>query len=290
MEEYPNNIVEDAPAGAKKRSSNTLPLVIALLVCAALAVAILLIRGGCSNSATYKLKMAITELSCECPVDYGDGVMLDSVKYDEDRNEVYMLIVMNELYYDLESLKSDEAIMKNQVRLFFSKTENNKWLSDLVNAKAVLKFSCKGKMFGEETPVFSFSLDEVKEMSQSNLSQAEINKLELENWLLVENNSCPKDMDNGMTATKVAQEGDKVVFYFQGVNKEGIKYFRANPEYIDTVKNSMLSGLAGDRIMQLEFRILTNNGLGVVYRHYDEDPKDSLDIAFSVDELRKAIR
>lgn len=56
--ENPNNMVEDVPTGAK-RSGNILPLVIAVLVCAAMAGAIMLMRGGCSSSATTKLKMAV---------------------------------------------------------------------------------------------------------------------------------------------------------------------------------------------------------------------------------------
>ncbi len=289
MEENPNNMVEDAPAGAKKRSSNILPLVIAVLVCAAMAGAIVLMRGGCSNSATHKLKMAVTEANNSCPYDFGSGGSILSIKYDEDRNEVAMLIAINEEVMSAVMLKQNSANSKKQMRLNLSQSTCKQLLLDLANAGASYKVTFKGLQSGNTVDI-PFTSEEIKEMSEREMSQAEIEELSFENWLFMQNNSCPQDIGDGMSMTKVVREGDKVIVYIQGAEKEYVRFFRTNDEYVDAAKSDMLSGLIEDKSIQLNFQMLTRNGMGLVYRFYHDDPKKCVDFAFTVDELHNALK
>ncbi len=287
MEENPNNMVEAAPAGAKKRSS-ILPLVIALLVCAAMAGAIMLMRGGCSNSAAHhKLKVGVEAANAKCPYDMGYGGSLLSIKYDEDRNEVAMLMAVNEEIASPVVLKKNNAIAKKQMRLNLSQSTSKQMLQDLVNAGASFKATFKGMSSGKTVDIV-FPPEEVKEMLNSNMSQAEIDEMRLENWLFMQQESCPQYMADGMAITKIKREADDVIMYIQVEYAEALDNLRAA---MDEAKRELLSEIAGDRTCQAEMELMTSNGIGLVYRFYHDDPKKKcVDYAFTVDELHNALR
>ncbi len=289
MEENPYNMVEDAPAGAKKRSSNILPLVIAVLVCAAMAGAIMLMRGGCSNSATTKLKMEALRANEGCPVDYGNGMTLQSVVYDEASNVVTMTVAVDNESFDMDYLRTNADVAKKNVYLSFSQGDCKPMVNDIANGGAGFKVVLKDKKGGKTVDVL-LSPDEVKQMSKSNLSQAEIGKMKFDNWLLVQNRACPQDLGDGTAIAKVVAEEGFVVLYIQGEDNETIDYIRDDSDYYNFMKSNMMSGLAEDVATQSQFALLASNGYGLVFRFYHDDPKKSADITYSVDELQKAMQ
>ena len=282
--ENPNNMVEDVPTGAK-RSGNILPLVIAVLVCAAMAGAIMLMRGGCSSSATTKLKMAVEAANAKCPYDMGYGGSLLSIKYDEDRNEVAMLMAVNEEIANPVLLKKDNAIAKKQMRLNLSQSTSKRMLQDLVNAGASFKATFKGMTSGKTVDIL-FPPEEIKEMLNSKMSQTEIDEMRFENWLFMQQEGCPQDLGDGMTITEVTSEDDNVIMYIQVEYAEALDYLRA---VNDEAKREMLSELAEDRTTQAELQLMTSNAKGLEYRFYHDDPKKSVDIAFSFVELNEVL-
>ena len=284
MEENPNNMVEGVPAGTKKRSgSSILPLVIAVLVCAALAGAIMLMRGGCSNSSA--LKIGVEAANAKCPYDMGYGGSLLSIKYDEDRNEVAMLMAVNEEIASPVVLKKNNAIAKKQMRLNLSQSTSKRMLQDLVNAGASFKATFKGMTSGKTVDIV-FSPGEIKEMLNSNMSQTEIDEMRFENWLIMQQEGCPQDLGDGMTITKVTSEGDDVVMYIHVEYAEELDNVRA---VNDEAKLEMLSEIAGDKTGQSELQLLAINFKGLVYRFYHDDTEKCVDIAFTFVEMNEVL-
>lgn len=264
--------------------SHAVPLLVCVVVYAVIAV-LSVMMCSCGGKADSNLKTAVALANSMCPYDYGNGTKLESIKYDESRNEATMtLAVYNEdENLDIEYLKSNGAVMKNQLSVALSQDKNNQWLKELAKAGASFKVAIKGLQSGKSA-VFTFTAEEVKEMAKGNVPQADMNQ-DLDSWVAMQNQTCPQDMGDGMSVTKFTREEDNVVMYVHTPFKEELDYLRDNAGDLDTTKGLMLTRLASGGVAQL----MVSNGVGFVCRLFADDPTDGVDIKVTVEELRNEL-
>ena len=264
--------------------SHAIPLLVSMVVYAVIAVLSVMMCscGGKANSNS-TLKEAIAMANSMCPVDYGNGSKLESIKYDESRNEATMTLSVDGESLDIATLKSNEAIVKKLLCASFSQGKGNQWMIELANAGASFKVVFKVAPSGESA-VFTFTAEEVKEMAKGNVPQTDMAQ-DLDAWVATQNKACPQAMGDGMSVTKFAREGDNVVMYVHSPFKEELDYLRNNIGDTDTTKGLMLTGLAGSGAAEL----MVSNGVGFVCRLFADDPTDGVDIKITVEELRNEL-
>ncbi|HBC21008.1 MAG TPA: hypothetical protein DC009_02720 [Porphyromonadaceae bacterium] len=264
--------------------SHVIPLLVSAVVYAVIAVSAVMMCscGGRANSNS-NLKKAMAVANSMCPVDYGNGSKLESIKYDESRNEATMTLSVDGGSLDVATLKSNETIVKQMLCASFSQGSGNQWMVELANAGASFKAVFK-EMPSGKTAEFTFTAEEVKEMAKGNVPQTGMNQ-DLDAWVATQNKACPLDMGDGMSVTQFAREGDNVVMYVHTPFKEDLDYLRDNAGDLDTTKGLMLTRLAGAGAAEL----MVSNGAGFVCRLFADDPTDGVDIKITVDELRSSI-
>ncbi len=264
--------------------SHVIPLLVSMIVYAVIAVSAVMMCscGGKSNSNS-TLKEAIAMANSMCPVDYGNGSKLESIKYDESRNEATMTLSVDGGSVDVATLKSNEAIVKKLLCASFSQGSGNQWMIELANARASFKVVFKVVPSGQSA-VFTFTSEEVKEMAKGNVPQTGMNQ-DLDSWVSMQNKACPLDMGDGMSVTQFAREGDNVVMYVHTPFKEELDYLRDNAGDLDTTKGLMLTRLVGGGVAKL----MVSDGVGFVCRLFADDPTDGVDIKITVEELRNEL-
>ncbi len=263
--------------------SHVIPLLVSAVVYAVIAVSAVMMCSctGRANSNS-NLKKAIAVANSMCPIDYGNGSKLESIKYDESRNEATMTLSVDGGSVDIATLKSNETIVKQMLCASFSQGSGNQWMVELANAGASFKAVFK-EMPSGKTAEFTFTAEEVKGMAKGNVPQTGMNQ-GLDAWVATQNKACPQNLGDGISITQVAREGNNVVMYVQ-VDNENMDYLRSNAGDIEATKDEILAELAGDGVV----RLLVSNGAGYVYRFFVDDPTDCVDIKFTVDELRGSI-
>lgn len=103
------------------------------------------------------------------------------------------------------------------------------------------------------------------------------------------NSSCPMEIEEGMTMTKVFLEGENVVYQYEITQKEGedlYAEFFAGETFQET-KESILSELkADDKDLQAFVTLCVKSGVGIIYKYSEPATGRQLDIPISAEELK----
>ena len=174
----------------------------------------LIAMTSCEDANVTKLKKEIHSADAMCPISYGLGGDLISIKYHEKDNTVLMYYSLNEEMSSHVFLKQNKDNMLKQFRLSLSHGDSQQMLKDIVNAKASLMVIYKTPSTGK-TIKFSLPYEELKEIKNNPLSEIEVKRMVLENSIAMQNSALPSKVDEGMVQTKVSIVDENVVYYYQ---------------------------------------------------------------------------
>ena len=129
-----------------------------------------------------------------------------------------------------------------------------------------------------------FTVEELKEKLDKQLTQGDINEMLEENLVFTANSSCPYIVEEGLTMISVEDDGENVI-YTAEVDEElyDIGLFILNKE---SCKQS-IKEMFNDQSAQQEMKVFTSVNRGIVYRYVGNKSKKSIDITFTPIELKK---
>lgn len=103
------------------------------------------------------------------------------------------------------------------------------------------------------------------------------------------NSSCPMEIEEGMTMTKMFLEGENVIYLYEITQEEGedlYAEFFAGETFQET-KESILSELkTGDKDVQAFVTLCVKSGVGIIYKYSEPATGRQLDIPISTEELK----
>lgn len=216
----------------------------------------------------------VTGLGC----DYSKGEGTMTVHFDDpqvvksmnaqDKKTAKRLVGLLLMHYDLRALAKDFVEADYSLRVTFPESNNEK--------------------------EFLFTPEEIKEVSKYGLSEEELDREYLKAAVEFENQLCPRDLGNGVTATKVVNEKKNVVYYFQVKNKAAIDSLRANADSINAQTSMRVDQMPlpkSDSQKENDYvsgRIRPNSisraEKGLILRFYSGSPKKCVDIKYTKDE------
>lgn len=244
---------------------------------------------GCEDTNVKKLKKEIHAADAVCPISFGLGGDLISIKYHEKDNSVLMYISLNEEMSSHVFLKQNKENMLKHFRLSMLHDSSQQMLKDMVNAKASLMVIFKTPSTGK-TIKFSLPYEEMKEIMDNPLSEMEVKRMILENSVAMQNSSMPMKIDEGMVQTKVSIVDDNVVYYYElDEDLYDIKAMKNMPTELKDGIREELKNMRRDPIIQRELQMLNALGIGYMYRYYGKTSKDYVDVTFTSDELARYI-
>lgn len=245
---------------------------------------------GCENANITKLKKEVHSADAVCPISYGLGGDLISIKYHEKDNMVLMYYSLNEELSSHVFLKQNKDNMMKQFRLSLSHDGARQMLKDMVNAKASLMVIYKAPSTGK-TIKFSLPYEELKEIKDNPLSETEVKRMILENSVAMQNSSMPMKVDEGMVQTKVSIVDDNVVYYYElDEDLYDIKTMKKMPVELKDGIREELKNVRRDPTIQRELQMLNSLGMGYMYRYYGKTSKDYVDVIFTPEELAVYMR
>ena len=236
---------------------------------------------GCENANLAELKKAVADADKECPMNMGmTGDML-SIKYSDEANEVQFYYSLNEDEGGFEVSSKTKNILRQLLKLGFSKGESRDLLKQMAEAGVGVGVTYKGASSGKAIKL-SFSPEEVRQMSDSPMTDEEINRLSLTLQVEIENSRCPYQIEEGMEITRVYDDGDRVVYNCSmDEDMYSIPALRASlsevkPNIKETFDDPVVKHLTG---------MIKALGKSLVYHYYGDTTGESVDIVFTPDEL-----
>jgi hypothetical protein len=236
----------------------------------------------CENANIARLKNEVNDFDRQCP--YNMGMMGDilSVKYNEHFKEVQFYFSLNEKMVNIDMLKNNEQMIRQSVKLSFSRNESQEMVKMIINAGASLMITFKGSESGKSL-IITLSESDLQDMLDNPLSESETNELLLENQLAMENSSCPYSIEKGIEMVGAHDDGLNVVYECRlDEDIYDIDVFKYAKE---DIKNSMKE-MFDDPVIITEVKLMKSIGRGLVYRYTGDKSSESVDITFSVEELK----
>ena len=177
-----------------------------------LVFAISLLSIGCINNSRANLKKGIEEANRKLPTRFRTDKIFEKIQYnDEDNQVIFTYTIINPEI--METLSETEVITEN-LRLIMLSKDFKPLLNELINAKSSLKFTYKSAE-KSETVDFVFTSDQLKEISKMRISEDERAENLLKNAIQIQNSKLPIEIEEGLVLTKLVDEGENVVIYFE---------------------------------------------------------------------------
>lgn len=248
--------------------------------------AVMVYFTSCENENVKRLKHEIEAADKQCPVNMGMMGDVLSMKYDEKAKEVQLYFSINDDMLSIEALKNNEQMALQSMKLSFSKGESREMLKQMIKAGAGLSITYKSAYTGKSFRV-NLSLEDLKEIRDTPMTDKEINKMLLNNLLAMENSSCPYLVDEGMEMVKAYDDGANIVYAYR-IDEEmydisALKFAQ------DEIKQNMKE-MCKDPLMKKQLGIIKSLDKGFVCHYYGDTSGESVDIVFSNDELSHYLR
>lgn len=255
-------------------------IILSVLVAAIVAIAF---STSCESENTKELKIGVAVFDKQCPVNMGMVGDLLSVKYDEKKKEVQYYMSLNDDMVSLDLMKKNEKMARQTLKLSFSKNDANAFLEQMIKAGAGLSVTYKSASTGKTLNI-SFTPDELKQIKNNPITEKEISRLLLNNMLAMTNAGCPHPIYEGVEMEKVFEEGDNVVYIYR-VDEEmyDISPMKARKKEAKDGMKEMFK----DPSMKRDLGVLKSLDKGLVFRSYGDQSRDSIDIIFTNEEIRR---
>lgn len=244
-------------------------------------IVVMAFTARCEDADDLKLKAEIEAADRLCPVNMGVMGTMVGIKYDVQQKEVQMHFSLNDDLVKIDVLKENEQLIVRTIQLSFSKGESKGMLSQLVSADAGLSLTFDSASTGKSFTV-KLSPEDIKDMYDRPMADDEINRLILQNQLVIENSRCPYAVADGMEMVRAYDDGDNIVY---ACRVDETMYDVATIERAkEEIKQDQRS-FFDDPIMKRQLGIIRSLGKGFVYRYYGDTSGESADIVFTPDEI-----
>ncbi len=248
-----------------------------------LVIALVCLMASCAKSAQNKLNETAKQINRELPMDFGNGVCMDSMVYDETDNTLKFYYSLSEEYQTVGSLRGAHDAQRRFLTSFLSSQSGNEFTKLLVDAKSNISLEYTGSKTGDKTTL-TFYAKEIKEILDGQ-EDAKDDRTILSDLLAVSNDQCPVQLNgDDLVMTGVALGDDNIEFYYT-YNPEVYEF---DPADTDELKAMMKPALQAElnapgNAMQLE--LMKKLNLGITYT-FEADGREPLTFGFSSQEVK----
>ncbi len=233
-----------------------------------------------SNKYITKLKEMIEEGNRSCPMDLGMLGEVQKMNYDENSNHVKFHYLIDETNTPL-TIYDDTKNIKQSLKITLFTESSRPLMKSLIDAKAGLQLIYKGSK-SKKTKKINLSYTELKEAYNNPITEKEKNLILLENQIARENGACPMTVSEGMVMDKVFDTGSYVVWRYR-LDED---YYSLSDFSASEVKQNMIAVFKDPTINQI-MQLMIKNNRGVIYRYYGETSNKTVDVKFTVSELKQ---
>ena len=253
-----------------------------LLLIPALA---LLALGSCSKPEKNTLRLLVDNIDRSCPVDLGSTGVMESARYDEKANRVVLTYVVNEDEVEIAGLSKVTAEQKTFLSSFLRSDSASTFLNSLVDADASLAYTFRGAT-SRDSIVISLDASELKEIST--MAEDEDNaRAQLESIVAITNRQCPSTIDDGLTLTSVAIEGEYITFYYSYDTSIITIPRDVIPELTEATKTALREELS-DPSGRTQLALMKECGIGARYIYNPTTEEETpVIVIISPDEIAK---
>lgn len=255
------------------------------LMCLFALMAMMLTFSACENSTIKELKQEIEKVNKACPQNMGLMGDMMSAKYNDDTKTAEFYYITNDEFVDIDLLRKN----KDMVRLSFKSllndnSEFSKAMKLASDAGVGLKYTFKSKDTGKSVDVVLTSEDIKKALNEPVYEEATY-ELQLKTMIENENSTYPQDLGSGLTMQSVKLTDDYVV-YLCYMDEDIFDMSMIDEETKEAMKDGII-GMMDDITIKTQLKIFVKNGKGLVYRYQGDESGKTVDIIFSVDELKQ---
>lgn len=254
-----------------------------LLIAAAAVLVFYLIVGlaRTEDAASKKLRQEIESADANCPANVGMMGQIEGMKYDEEARKVTMTMILNEEVAELELLRNHPdplGIMKMSTSVGDSKN----MLQDIVDAGAGLTIVVKGSRTGDRFEIKATE-DDLRDAIDNPMTDEEKTRQVIDTQLAVENSRCPYDVDEGLTVTKVYDDGTNIVYDYR-VDESMYDF-----ELVEAGREDLRQGMVEmfpDPVINSQLKRYHALGRGLSCRYYGSLTGAEFAVTFTPEELR----
>lgn len=235
-----------------KRTNALLSVLVLIFLTAAIS---------CGNSDRNRLRLNVEQLNAECPLSMGDIGVMESSRYNTDKNIVTFTYALSDENLNLKGLAQASEHQKLVLGAFL-RTDGKEILDMLVKADASLELVYKAMQSRDSVSVTLWP-DELKEMAET---QNEVldDRSQLEHIVAISNAQCPQVIDEGITLTSARLEGDFMVFYYTYDSD----MMTIDSSLVDELKSAMKQELAAEMAQpagESQLKLMKQCGMGFRY-------------------------
>lgn len=233
-----------------------------------------------SNKYITKLKEMIEEGNRSCPMDLGMLGEVQKMNYNENSNHVKFHYLIDETNTPL-TIYDDTKNIKQSLKITLFTESSRPLMKSLIDAKAGLQLIYKGSK-SQKTKKINLSYTELKEAYNNPITEKEKNLILMENQIARENGACPMTVSEGMVMDKVFDTGSYVVWRYR-LDED---YYSLSDFSASEVKQNMIAVFKDPTINQI-MQLMIKNNRGVIYRYYGDTSNKTVDVKFTVSELKQ---
>ncbi|MDE6207076.1 MAG: hypothetical protein K2M55_04645, partial [Muribaculaceae bacterium] len=191
-------------------------------------------KGSASNPTGIELTVA--QMQGDLPLDLGNGVILQSITYDNKARVLTFSYVSDERNVNVGAFVKAQSAQKRFLTTLLSSDDSAELVQMLVDAGSSIDYKYHGTLSGEDGTVH-FSNDDLKDIAGSNDSTRDA-RGELTDLVAITRAQCPLEFDGpDMLLDSVVLTDDNINFY---VSCNSERYdLRGN---FDAFRSSLLDG------------------------------------------------
>ena len=249
-----------------------------------LVICVVLLMASCTKSAQNKLNATAEQINQELPMDFGNGICMDSLTYDEADNTLIFHYALSEEYQTVGSLRGAHDAQRRFLTSYLSSQAGNEFTKLLVVATANISLEYTGSKTGDKTTL-TFYAKEIKEILDGQ-EDAQDDRTVLSNLLAVTNDQCPVQLNgDDLVMTGVALGDENIEFYYT-YNPEVYEFDPANTDALKALMKPALQEelSAPGNAMQLE--LMKKLNLGITYT-FEGEGHDPITFGFTAQEVQE---
>lgn len=243
---------------------------------------VLLATGACQLSKTERLKREIEVADDDCPIELGMMGSITGIAYDSELSLVDITIELSDVSV-LNGLKANRNLSHKALLLSFSRGEAKKLLEMVAEAGAGIEFK-----FTTDSSNRSFTINlshsDVRDAIENPLTEDEASRLLIETQVMMENARCPYSVGEGLTMTRVFDDGSSIVYCC--TVDENIYDMDIMAKNLAGMKDN-IGELFEDPVMNSQGALLSGQNKGFVYRYIGSRTGKMADIRFSPADIRR---
>lgn len=234
-----------------------------------------------------ELKKLVEKENSSCPIQHPPFGTLNSVDYDQEKNEVSFNLSVNDAHMDFSfDNKEHEKLMKESFGLVFVASDLKDFMKHVKKAEASVAVVMKSNISGKRLTL-SYSPKEVADIYSQALTDEQIKRKTLEINVKMAQSLLPADIGDGIIMKTVSLDGDVLVYLCEVPESEEFMVSQINGQHevLDEIKKEMKKEFNHDAESRSLIESLRELDYGIKYVYVGDLSNDSFEIVFTPEEL-----